>query len=466
MNVARIVLVGAACLTFASVACQDASVVVPEITEPSTTIVVEGGLADRRSDPRSPAPRAEAPPWARPTAPPATDAASAVLPEGAPSAGSDAFAANVGENAPQREPLPSTTNGAGAGPHGSTQGTRETSENAGFIGPLAQVPAPIVPYASAPASFADLVERVQPAVVNVYTEQIVSQRQLMIDPVYGPYAVTRPKKASSLGSGFIIDHDGYILTNTHVVQGAQSIRISLSDGREFPATIVGTDPQTDIALIRVDPFDGMVVLPIGDAHTVRVGDWLMAVGNPFGLQSTVTVGILSGRGRRDVPVGSGVRYVDFLQTDAAINPGNSGGPLIAMDGTVVGINTAMNAAGQGIGFAVPINMAAKILSDLRQHGTVARSWLGVGLEPVAVIGQSGQRMAGAKVFSVVAGGPGEKAGLQVGDIIIQFGEHAITSSGELPWLASTAGVGRVVDLRVLRDGYEYEVPVTMGALPN
>lgn len=433
MNTARIVRLGAVCLTFVVAACQD---VVPP--EPSSDESASGEPTHPdvvTLDPRSPAPRDEAPPWLRSSDPPPS-ATHVVKP---PSAATEDAA----------------TAERSAEPHHAIE------TDAGAV--LVQ---PVVPHPTAPASFADLVERVQPAVVNIYTEQIIPQRQLMIDPVYGPYAVTRPKKESSLGSGFIVDDAGYILTNTHVIQGAQAIRISTSDGREFPATVVGTDPLTDIALIRVQPFEGMTVLPMGDANKVRVGDWLMAVGNPFGLQSTVTVGILSARGRRDVPVGGDVRYVDFLQTDASINPGNSGGPLIAMDGTVIGINTAINAAGQGIGFAVPINMAARILDDLRSTGSVTRSWLGLQLTPVQTVDEQGQRVAGARVAFVVPQGPAALAGLRVNDIITKFGEHSITSSVDLPWLASTAGVGQTVLLNVLRDGHSYQVPVTMGALPN
>lgn len=324
---------------------------------------------------------------------------------------------------------------------------------------------PAVPYPSAPSSFAALVQRVQPAVVNIYTEQVVHQRQVRIDPTYGPYAVTRPHRATSLGSGFFVDEDGYILTNTHVIQGAQTVKISTADGREMPATVVGTDPMTDIALIRVEPFEGMQVLALGDDRRVQVGDWLMAVGNPFGLESTVTVGILSARGRRNVPLRGEIRYVDFLQTDASINPGNSGGPLIAMDGTVVGINTAINAEGQGIGFAVPVNMARSVLDDLKNSGSVTRAWLGVRLAAMPVQSNTGRRPEGAFVQDVVVQGPAAQAGIRPGDIILKFGEHDIQSHEDLPWLASNAGVGQRVDVVVRRDNQETVVPILMGALP-
>lgn len=351
---------------------------------------------------------------------------------------------------PTRDPTPTTP---------GTKTPASPSPNA------APTPVQPIPHPSAPASFADLVERVQPAVVNIYTEQVVPRRQVAIDPVYGPYAVTRPYRATSLGSGFIVDEEGFILTNTHVIKDAQTIKISTADGREVPATVVGTDPMTDVALIRIEPFAGMRYLELGDADAVRVGDWLMAVGNPFGLQSTVTVGILSARGRRNVPLGADIRYVDFLQTDASINPGNSGGPLIAMDGTVVGINTAINAEGQGIGFAVPINMARSILDELRNTGSVTRAWLGVRLGPLPVDPREGRRPEGALVHDVVLQGPAALAGMRPGDVIFTFGEHPIKTHDDLPWLASNAGVGEEIDVQVRRGGQVLTLPVTMGVLP-
>ena len=387
--------------------------------------------------------------------------------ERAPSGSSDPFHAED-NSAPWQAPraaaepqdAPSTDDAAPTGPAPLAQqpGTlpTPTAADAPLTGSGGVVPRP-----GAPASFADLVDRVQPAVVNIYTEQVVTSRQMMIDPVYGPYAVERPRAVSSLGSGFIVDSEGYVLTNTHVISGARSIRISTSDGREFPASVVGTDPQTDIALLRVEPFEGMVVLEMGDSTGVRVGDWLMAVGNPFGLQSTVTVGILSARGRRNVPLQGQIRYMDFLQTDASINPGNSGGPLIDMQGRVVGINTAINAEGQGIGFAIPIDMARPIFEQLRATGAVSRSWLGVQL-----VSDPSQPVVGAMIGSVVHAGPSENAGIQRGDVIVSFDGQEVRSSDELPWLASNAGVGQSVVVGIVRDGQRYDVNVVMGALPN
>lgn len=321
------------------------------------------------------------------------------------------------------------------------------------------------PHPDAPKSFADLVERVQPAVVNVYTEQVIPQREVRVDPIYGPYSVTRPHRATSLGSGFIFDKDGYILTNTHVIDGANTVKVSTSDGTEIPAAIIGTDPATDIALLKIRPFEGMKVLPIGDSDKVRVGDWLMAVGNPFGLQSTVTTGILSARGRTDVPIGGEVRYIDFLQTDASINPGNSGGPLIAMDGTVVGINTAINAKGQGIGFAIPINMTDFVLEDLRSGRDVARSWLGVQVAETERDRQ-GNKQRGARIAAVVRDGPAAQAGIRPGDIVLQLGDNEIQGPRDLSWLASTAGIDTQVPVVVRRNSEEIHLTVRMGKLPN
>lgn len=321
------------------------------------------------------------------------------------------------------------------------------------------------PHASAPNSFADLVERVQPAVVNVYTEQIIPQREVRVDPIYGPYSVTRPHRTTSLGSGFIADKEGYIFTNTHVIDGARTVKVSTVDGTEISAAIVGTDPMTDIAVLKIRPFEGMQVLPLGNSDDVRVGDWLMAVGNPFGLQSTVTTGILSARGRRNIPIRGEIRYMDFLQTDASINPGNSGGPLIAMDGTVVGINTAINAQGQGIGFAIPANMAQYVFEDLRTGREVSRSWLGIQVSNPPRNAQGG-KTPGAMIAAIVREGPAAQAGLRKGDIIMKIGDEYVDEPRSLPWLASTAGIGSEVPLLVRRGEEEFLVTVRMGRLPN
>lgn len=326
----------------------------------------------------------------------------------------------------------------------------------------------MVPVPGAPSSFADLVAMVTPAVVNIYTTQVVQTRSLRGHP-YFPYGVPERRMAESLGSGVIVDEAGHILTNSHVIEGAAQIRIRLHDGRELDAELVGVDPATDIAVARVEPFEGMRHLRLGNSDGVRVGDWVVAVGNPFGLNSSVTAGILSARGRRDVPLDGSVRYVDFLQTDASINPGNSGGPLVNMAGEVIGINTAINRDGQGIGFAIPSTMAGQILDQLISDGRVRRGWLGVFVEPITpeMAEQSGLPSAtGVMVRGVVKGGPAQLSGIQLGDVIQQFGDTVIEDGADFAWVVSRGGVGERTRLRVVRDGAPIELDVVLGELPE
>ena len=330
-------------------------------------------------------------------------------------------------------------------------------------------PVPVTPVPGAPASFADLVERVQPAVVNIYTETLVRQNVPVFDPRYGPSIQQRIQRAGSLGSGFIVDDLGHVVTNSHVIMGSESLRVVTADGTERAATIIGVDPATDIALLRVQPWDGMTWLPLGNSSDTRIGDWVIAVGNPLGLESTVTAGIISGRGRRDVPLGGSIRYVDFLQTDASINPGNSGGPLINMRGEAIGINTATNAGAQGISFSIPSNMATHVLDQLRERGAVTRSWLGVQIAPVTAAAAQAlglEQPRGARVTGVARGGPAHLAGITPEDVILSFGGHTIMTSDELPWLASTAGVGAEVAVEIARRGQTQVVSVVLGELPN
>lgn len=331
--------------------------------------------------------------------------------------------------------------------------------------------APVVPVPGAPVSFAELVEQVRPGVVNIFTEQRRPTGRMIVQGMhYGrPYGVPEERMERSLGSGFIIDALGHVLTNTHVIADATAVRVQLLDGQELEADVVGVDPATDLAVIRIQPFDGMTILPLGDSDAVRVGDWLMAVGNPFGLSSTVTAGILSARGRRDVPLGGALRYVDFLQTDASINPGNSGGPLLNMQGEVIGINTAVNREGQGIGFAIPSNMARQLLPSLVESGRVSRSWLGVFIDAVdprhaAALGLT--RDEGALVADVVPGGPAALAGIQPGEVIVSFNGQLIQSAQDLIWIASTAGVGQRVPIEVAGVDGRRTVQATLGELPE
>lgn len=322
---------------------------------------------------------------------------------------------------------------------------------------------PVVPILGAPASFRDLVEAVRPGVVGIYTTQRVDSGSLY----RGPYGLEpRVEERQGLGSGFVVDVEGFILTNSHVISQADEILIRTADDRSFPASVVGVDPLTDLALIKVSPFEGIAALPLGDSDAVAVGDWLVAVGNPYGLSFSVTAGILSGRGRRDVPLQGPIRYVDFLQTDVSINPGNSGGPLVSMNGEVIGITTAVNRAAQGIGFAIPSNMARTIYRELREQGQVQRSWIGVRIADVPEKVRPSLLSGGAFVTHVARGGPADRAGLEPGDIIVRFGEHDIERSNDLPWLASTAGVGSEVSIDVIRDGSAANMSLTLGELPN
>jgi serine protease Do len=331
--------------------------------------------------------------------------------------------------------------------------------------------APVVPVPGAPVTFADLVEQVRPGVVNIFTEQLRPTGRMIVQGMhYGrPYGVPEERIERSLGSGFIIDAQGHVLTNTHVIADATAVRVQLLDGRALEADVIGVDPATDLAVIRIQPFEGMTTLPLGDSDAVRVGDWLMAVGNPFGLSSTVTAGILSARGRRDVPLGGSLRYVDFLQTDASINPGNSGGPLLNMQGEVIGINTAVNREGQGIGFAIPSNMARQLLPSLVESGRVSRSWLGVYIDAVdprraAALGLP--RQEGAMVADVVPGGPAALSGIQPGEVIVSFNGQPIQNAEDLLWIASTAGVGQRVPIEVAGADGRRMVHTTLGELPE
>jgi serine protease Do len=284
----------------------------------------------------------------------------------------------------------------------------------------------------------------------------------------------RPRETRGLGTGFVIDKNGTILTNNHVVGDADTIMVKLSDEREFQGRVVGTDPPTDVAVVRIDAKD-VRPLPLGDSDGIDVGDWVVAIGNPYGLSHTVSAGIVSAKGRtkEDVPLDP-AGYYDFLQTDASINPGNSGGPLLDLKGEVVGINSAIRGGGaQGIGFAIPINMVKQLLPMLLRDGHVTRSALGVRIldsrllskEDRQVLGiAEGERISGAVIGDVNPGGPADKAGLQRGDIIVGFEGQPIERFGQLPWLASTAGVGRTVTLRVQRMGKRFELKVTLARL--
>jgi len=330
-----------------------------------------------------------------------------------------------------------------------------------------------------PMSFADLAKKINPSVVNISTTKIFKTRRFH-HPFMGendPFRfffgddffkkffggnIPREFKQRSLGSGFVIDPDGYILTNNHVVAKADKIVVKLESGKEYKAKIIGTDPKTDVALIKIKADKPLKAATMGDSDKINVGDWVVAIGNPFGLSHTVTAGIISAKGR---VIGSGP-YDDFLQTDASINPGNSGGPLISMDGTVIGINTAIIASGQGIGFAIPINMAKKILPQLKKTGHVIRGWLGVYIQDITpeLAKKFGleEGLKGVLVSKVIEKSPAEKAGIKQGDVIVKFDGKPVHSGHELAIMVSQTKVGKEVEITVVRDGKTVTKSVEIG----
>jgi serine protease Do len=344
------------------------------------------------------------------------------------------------------------------------------------------VPAPDAPVATAgsdakgiPVSFADLAEKVKPAVVNISTTRTVKS-----GGVFSPFGDSplerffgedfferffgdlprREFKQQSLGSGFIISSDGYIFTNNHVVEKADKIIVKLSDGRQFDAKVVGKDAKTDIALIRIKAGDRLPVAEIGDSDKVRVGDWVIAIGNPFGLEQTVTAGIVSAKGR---VIGAGP-YDNFIQTDASINPGNSGGPLFSMDGKVIGINTAIVAQAQGIGFAIPINMAKAILPELKSKGRVTRAWMGISVQDISEDMAKVLKLKsreGAIVTETFRDDPADRAGIKPGDVITEINGKKVKDSHELLLTIASLPVGEKITVKVVREGKEMTFYVTV-----
>jgi len=328
---------------------------------------------------------------------------------------------------------------------------------------------PIVPI-GVPTTFADLAELVSPAVVNIRTSQTVTGMHGLppeFEENFGfPFNFGRgqPHKREGAGSGFVISKEGYIVTNNHVVEGMDEILVAFTDGSEHVATVIGRDPKTDIALIKVEPGDYLHPIALGNSDAIRPGDWVVAIGNPFGLEHTVTAGIVSAKHRRDVIGGS---YDDFIQTDAAINPGNSGGPLINLAGEVIGINTAINPRANTIGFTVPINMAKLILPQLRSKGSVTRGWLGVviqGITPELAESFELKNQEGALVSKVLPDGPAATAGIERGDVIVEFDGTAIAEWRDLPRVVAETAVDQPVDVIVIRNGNRKKFDVKVGAL--
>ena len=275
----------------------------------------------------------------------------------------------------------------------------------------------------------------------------------------------RPRHRPSLGTGFIINTNGYIVTNNHVVEDADEITVTLASTEEFDATLIGRDPKTDLALLRVDSPLPLPTVPFGNSENLEVGEWVLAIGNPFGLGHTVTAGIVSAKGRI---IGAGP-YDDFIQTDASINPGNSGGPLFNMRGEVIGINTAIMRSGQGIGFAIPINMAKNVLSQLYDKGNVTRGWLGVAIQSISPEMLNAFQLDdanGALVSGIVTDAPAHKAGLQQGDVIVGFHGSKVDDSSVLPGLVAVVAPGTTVEVEIIRDGERMTIPVTLGELED
>jgi serine protease Do len=340
----------------------------------------------------------------------------------------------------------------------------------------AQAGQPVVPVAGAPVSFVDLVKKAHSSVVNIHSIAIIKQRPVAEFP-FGEdspfYRLVQPpdEKAASLGSGVIVSADGDILTNNHVVapeelggRAADLIDVQLDDKRTFRAKIVARDPPTDIALLHIDAH-GLTPAVLGNSDKLEVGEWVVAIGEPYGLSSTVTAGIVSAKGRRGDQLGGfNNGYWDFIQTDAAINPGNSGGPLYNMRGEVVGINTAINARAQGLAFAVPIDMAKRDVADFKKYGRVQRGWLGI--RPIDPARAGIELTTGALVGIVVPGSPAARAGIARGDVILKFDGVNVDDAERLRWLSANAGVGKKITLHVKRGSREADVTLTTIAQPD
>jgi serine protease DegS/serine protease DegQ len=319
-----------------------------------------------------------------------------------------------------------------------------------------------------PASYADAVARATPAVVNIYADKTVTERQMQIfpDPLLGGVAGPALKRREqSLGSGVIFTHDGYVLTNNHVIAGADDIKVMLHDGRGAYAKVIGTDPDTDLAVLKIDA--GNLPTIQVDPAPPRVGDVVLAIGNPFGIGQTVTMGIVSAL-QRQLSLSP---YEDFIQTDAAINSGNSGGALVNAAGQLVGINTAMlnrDVGAQGIGFAIPVRTAKRVLDQIVEHGHVVRGWLGVEIGNVTVSADSGLPAAarGATVLDVYPGGPAAQAGLQPGDILLKLGKQPITDPFDFRTREAELTPGSKVEVSGLRAGVPFHTEVTLAQRPS
>jgi len=329
-----------------------------------------------------------------------------------------------------------------------------------------------------PRSFADLTEMLSPTVVNIKATKIEKTRGLNRPNVQeGPFKDffehffrqmpqspdNHPRQGA--GSGVIISRDGYILTNNHVVEGAMELTVTMNNKEEYKAKIVGRDPKTDLALLKIDAGETLPSATLGDSEQLRVGDWVLAIGNPFGLKHTVTSGIVSAKGRI---IGAGP-YDDFIQTDASINPGNSGGPLFNMKGEVVGINTAIIPQGQGIGFAIPVNTAKPLIPQLIEDGEVTRGYLGVSIQTITPDLAKALRIKeqnGALVSDVVPGSPAHEAGIKRGDLIVAYNNKRVEDSHDLPQMVAATKEGQKATMTLIRNGKKKGIHVKVGKLPS
>ena len=329
-------------------------------------------------------------------------------------------------------------------------------------------------------AFADISEKVSPSVVTITSEQVFKHPAMdqfkgyqdMLPKQLWPFLpdTDREMRSTSLGSGVIISKDGYIITNNHVIEKGENIKVQLSDNTELDAKVIGADPKTDVALIKVDA-KNLRPIRMGDSDKIRVGEWVLAIGSPFSgnLSQTVTQGIISATGRSEVGLND---YENFIQTDAAINPGNSGGALVNLDGELIGVNSAIatrSGGYQGIGFAIPANLVNRIVEDLRSNGRVTRAWLGVYVQPIdATMAKTLglDKASGALIQQVVEDSPAEDAGLKVLDVIVEFDGHEVTSSKQLPLLVSTQRPNEKKKLKVLRDGKFKTLSIKLGELPE
>ncbi len=327
--------------------------------------------------------------------------------------------------------------------------------------------APLSSAQPTPPNFTALAKALQPAVVNISTKQQQASRPSEDNPMefferfFGPRS--RRRRRPGQGSGFIVSADGYIVTNYHVIEDASDIKVTLTTRQQFDAKLIGGDEKTDLALLKIEAKETLPTVPAGNSDNLEVGEWVMAIGNPFGLGHTVTTGIVSAKGRT---IGAGP-YDDFIQTDASINPGNSGGPLFNMKGEVIGINTAIVPQGQGIGFAIPSNMALNILKQLSGQGKVTRGWLGVAIQQLSPELMQAFKLEsnnGALIADVIPDSPAKKAGLKRGDIIVGFNGDRVQESSELPRLVATMPPGTKATVDIIRNGKPLSIPVELGTL--